>query len=60
MVTSAMRDLVTFVLASIPLVAGLLLVLSSLKERSRVALARANAGRPTTSDRVGAPHSRRR
>ena len=60
MVTSAMRDLVTFVLASIPIVAGLLLVLSSLKERSRVALARAKAGRPATSDRVRAPHSRRR
>jgi len=60
MVTSAMRDLVTFVLASIPIVAGLLLVLSSLKERSRVAVARAKAGRPTTSVRVCAPHSRRR
>jgi hypothetical protein len=60
MVTSAMRDLVTFVLASIPIAAGLLLVLSSLKERSRVAVARAKAGRPTTSDRVRAAHSPRR
>ena len=60
MVTSAMRDLVTFVLASVPIVAGLLLVLSSLKERSRVAVARVKAGHPTTSDGARAAQSRRK
>jgi len=59
MVTSAMFDLVTFVLASIPIVAGLLLVLSSLKERSRIAVARVKAGRPATSDVARAAHSHR-
>jgi hypothetical protein len=39
MVASPMLDLVTFVLASVPIVAGLALVLFSLKERSRVAAA---------------------
>jgi hypothetical protein len=55
-----MRDLVTFVLASIPIIAGLLLVFSSLKERSRVAVARAKAGRPTTSHRARAARSQQR
>jgi hypothetical protein len=55
-----MFDLVTFVLASIPIVAGLLLVLSSLKERSRAAVAQVKAGRPTTSDVSRAAHSRQR
>lgn len=60
MVTSAMRDLVTFVLASIPIVAGLLLVLSSLKERSRVAVARTKTGHPTTTHRARTAHSHQR
>jgi hypothetical protein len=55
-----MFDLVTFVLASIPIVAGLLLVLSSLKESSRVAVAQAKAGRPTASDVSRAAHAHRR
>ena len=60
MVTSAMRDLVTFVLASIPIVAGLLLVLSSLKERSRVAVARVKTAHATTSEGARAAQSHRR
>jgi hypothetical protein len=60
MVTPAMFDLVTFVLASIPIVAGLILVLYSLKERSRVAVAQAKAGRPTASDVSRAAHAHRR
>jgi hypothetical protein len=55
-----MRDLVTFVLASIPIAVGLLLVLSSLKERSRVAVARTKTGRPTTTHRARAAHSHQR
>lgn len=39
MVTSPMLDLVTFVLACVPIVAGLALVFFSLKERSRVTAA---------------------
>jgi len=39
MVTAAVLDLVTFVLAALPIVAGLVLVLFSFKERSRLAAA---------------------
>lgn len=44
MVASPMLDLVTFVLACVPIVAGLALVCFSLKERSRVAAAPVKAG----------------
>lgn len=60
MVTSVMLDLVTFVLASIPIVAGLLLVLSSLKERSRAGLARVEAATVTAADATRAAHPHRR
>jgi hypothetical protein len=45
-----MLDIVTFVLACVPIVAGLMLVLFSLKERSRTAGVPMKAGDPTTPD----------
>jgi len=45
-----MLDIVTFVLACVPIGAGFILVLFSLKERSRVAGVRVKAGDPTTLD----------
>jgi len=50
MVASPMLDLLTLVLASVPIVAGLALVLLSLKARSRVAAAPVKAGEPNTPD----------
>ena len=50
MVASPILDVVTFVLASVPIVAGLVLVLFSVKEHSRVAVARVKAGGPATPD----------
>jgi len=50
MVASPILDVVTFVLASVPIVAGLVLVLFSVKEHSRVAVARVKAGGPVGPD----------
>jgi hypothetical protein len=51
-------DLVWFVLACAPIVAGLILVLFSIRERSRAAIVSSEAGDPTSRDttrsRVGA------
>ncbi len=44
MVTAAVMDLVTFVLAALPIVAGLVLVLFSLKDRSRLAAVPVSTG----------------
>jgi len=44
-----MLDLVTFVLASVPIVAGLALVLFSLKERARAAAAPVKACESNTT-----------
>lgn len=49
MVASPMLDLVTFVLATVPIVAGLALVLFSLKERARAAAAPVKACESKTS-----------
>ncbi len=59
MVTSPMLDVMTFVLASVPIVAGLFLVLRSFRERSRVALARVKASGPTVPEGARRPASHR-
>ena len=58
MVASPILDVVTFVLASVPIVAGLVLVLFSAKEHSRAAVARVKAGDPIAPDvaRASASH----
>lgn len=54
-----MLDVVTFVLASLPIVAGLFLVLLSFRERSRVALARVKTGGSVVPDGARSPASQR-